>query len=118
MQDNDEVPLEDMIAVEQVAQELWRKATKGSAGIVRARQAGVEEPRTHGGHHLAQTSRSAVSLKSGVGSRNQAPSAVSAHIRIGGPSGTIIWLPDIGGSGLSGGIAVLCGTAESRLGIP
>jgi hypothetical protein len=65
MQDNDEVPLEDMIAVEQVAQELWRKATKGSAGIVRARQAGVEEPRTHGGHHLAQTSRSAVS-------RNQA----------------------------------------------
>jgi len=30
MQDNDEVPLEDMIAIEQVAEELWRKATKGS----------------------------------------------------------------------------------------
>ena len=30
MQDNDEVPLEEMIAIEQVAEELWRKATKGS----------------------------------------------------------------------------------------
>jgi len=30
MQDNDEVPLEDMIAIEQVAEELWRQSTKGS----------------------------------------------------------------------------------------
>jgi hypothetical protein len=30
MRDEDEVPLEDMIAIEQVAEELWRQATKGS----------------------------------------------------------------------------------------
>jgi hypothetical protein len=30
MRDDDEVPLEDMIAIEQVAEELWRNATKRS----------------------------------------------------------------------------------------
>ena len=63
MRDDDEVPLEDMIAIEQVAEELWREATKGSdmewqALSVLAKQAWRNC--AHGGHHLAQKSRSAV----------------------------------------------------------
>jgi len=30
MRDDDEVPLEDLIAIERVAEELWQKATKGT----------------------------------------------------------------------------------------
>ena len=63
MQDDGEVPLEDMIGMEQVAKELgsapgWHG--NGVEGAVRARKAGVAQPRTDGGHDLAQESWSAI----------------------------------------------------------
>jgi hypothetical protein len=66
-QDDGEVALEDMIAMEQVAKELWQKTTKGTdkgwqALSVLAKQC-VAQPRAHGGHNLAPESRSAISAQ-------------------------------------------------------
>ena len=57
----DEVSLEDLIAIERVAQKLWEEATKGTATgweiIIRSRQASMAQSRADGGHHLAQVGR-------------------------------------------------------------
>ena len=58
---DDNVSLEEMIAIERVAQELWERATKGTSSRMaifeRPRQAGMAQPRRDRGHHLAQVGR-------------------------------------------------------------
>ena len=55
---DDEVSLEDLVAIERVAHKLWEQATNGTDHglgiVVRSRQASVAQPRQDGGHHLAQ----------------------------------------------------------------
>ena len=62
--DDDEVPLEELITIQQLAEELWCKATSstemGWKTLPVLQEASLAKPRADGGHDLAQEGRAAV----------------------------------------------------------
>ena len=68
---DDDVSLEDLIAIERVARTLWEQSTKGTImeweALPALAEAGVAQPRRDRGHHLAQIGRFAITAAETAG---------------------------------------------------
>jgi hypothetical protein len=80
MCDDDEVPFEEIIAIEQVSGELWSKATGGTEDPDRAQEASLAKPRPDGGHDLAQEGAAIISALDVV-ERGVSAQARSSNVR-------------------------------------